>query len=279
MAAVWAVNFIVVKLALAHLSPLAFNGIRFPLAAAAMAVIALRNPPLRLSRADIVRLIGLGLLGNFAYQVCFIEGIARTRAGNAAILLAGVPVFTAVLSQMLGTERHGGRSATALALASLGVAILVIGGAEELALRGTLLGDLLVLTGTACWAAFTVGIRPLVARLGAVRTTAWTMVSGALPLLGAATPSVLDTPWTHVPLWTFAAIAFSALGALVFAYLIWARGVRLIGATRTAVFSYLTPVLTVLIAWPWLGEVPSPAQGVGAACIFVGVGLALGKTP
>lgn len=278
MALVWAVNFIVVKAALAQLAPLAFNGVRFPLAAAAMGAIALRGPAPRLTGADVTRLVALGLLGNFVYQVCFIEGLARTRAGNASIILAGVPVFTAVLSQFLGTERHGLRSAIALALAAGGVALLVIGGADEVGFRGTLVGDALILAATACWAAFTVGLRPLVARHGAIRTTAWTMAAGALPLLAVSSPAIGETEWGRLPLWTFVAIVFSALGALVLAYLIWARGVRLIGATRTAVFSYLTPVLTVLIAWPLLSEVPRPAQVLGAACIFLGVGLSIGKT-
>jgi len=278
MALVWAVNFIVVKGALAHLAPLAFNGVRFPLAAAAMAAIALRGPAAKLDGADFARLVALGLLGNFVYQICFIEGLARTRAGNASIILAGVPVFTAVLSQFLGTERHGWRSAAALALAGGGVTLLVVGGADDVGFHGTLAGDALILTATACWAGFTVGLRPLVARHGAIRTTAWTMAAGALPLLAVGGPAIVETEWGQAPRWTFAAIVFSALGALVLAYLIWARGVRLIGATRTAIFSYLTPVLTVLIAWPLLGEVPRPGQALGAVCIFVGVGLSAGRT-
>lgn len=276
MALIWAVNFIVVKGALSLLAPLAFNGVRFPLAAIAMVAIALRGPSRRPARTDVVRLVVLGLLGNFIYQICFIEGLARTRAGNASIILAAVPVFTAAISQILGTERHGWRSAAALALAAGGVALLVVGGNADVGFRGTVVGDALILTATACWATFTVGIRPLVTRYGAIRTTAWTMVVGALPLFAVGAPAILETAWGEIPPWALAVVVFSALGALVLAYLIWARGVRLIGATRTAVFSYLTPVLTVLIAWPVLGEVPRPAQALGAACIFVGVGISAG---
>lgn len=275
MAAVWAVNFVVVKAALEHLEPLAFNSLRFAVAASAMAAIAWPRGGPPIASRHLTRLALLGLLGNFVYQVCFIEGIARTRAGNAALILATMPVLTAALSQLVRAERHGWRTALALGLSTIGIGLIVAGGAAEVSLRGTLLGDLLVLAGACCWAGFTVGMRPLVQQYGTVRATAWTMVVGAVPLLGVGVPALGRTAWEAVPPVAYAEIAYSALGALVLAYLIWYRAVKRIGATRTAVFSYLTPVITLAVAWPVLGEAPTAAQGLGAACIFVGISLSL----
>jgi drug/metabolite transporter (DMT)-like permease len=67
---------------------------------------------------------------------------------------------------------------------------------------------------------------------------------------------------------------FSGLGALVIAYLLWYRGVRLIGPTRTAMYSNLQPIFAVLVAWAVLGELPTVWQGVGAASIMSGLVLA-----
>jgi drug/metabolite transporter (DMT)-like permease len=67
---------------------------------------------------------------------------------------------------------------------------------------------------------------------------------------------------------------YSGLGALVIAYLFWYRGVRILGPTRTAMYSNMQPVFAVIIAWIVLGEVPTVWQGVGAASIVSGLVLA-----
>jgi len=62
--------------------------------------------------------------------------------------------------------------------------------------------------------------------------------------------------------------------AIGLAYLLWYRGVQLIGNSRTAAYSNLTPVVALAVAWVWLGEVPRLLQLGGAAVVLVGLTLA-----
>jgi len=71
----------------------------------------------------------------------------------------------------------------------------------------------------------------------------------------------------------YGALAYSAIGALVIAYLFWYRGIRVLGPTRTAVYSNLQPIVALLAAWAFLGEIPTIFQGVGAVTIIAGVFL------
>jgi drug/metabolite transporter (DMT)-like permease len=135
-------------------------------------------------------------------------------------------------------------------------------------------GDLLMLLSVVFWTAYTIGAKPLVDELGPTVTTAWTMGLGAIPLLLLCIPSALAQPWRRVtPAAWAGTILFSSLGSLVLAYLIWYRGVARLGSTRTAFYSNLTPVITLLTAWPLLGEVPTRWQLAGAAGIFGALGL------
>ena len=79
------------------------------------------------------------------------------------------------------------------------------------------------------------------------------------------------TDWAHFPTAGWAAITYSALGALVLAYYFWYRGVRILGPTRTSMYSNLQPIVAVLVAWPMLGEQPTRFQGIGAVCIMSGL--------
>ena len=71
--------------------------------------------------------------------------------------------------------------------------------------------------------------------------------------------------------WLHSAQTYSGVGSLVVAYAFWYRGIRIIGPTRTAMYSNLQPVVAVLVAWAMLGEVPTLVQGVGAGAIMAGL--------
>lgn len=271
MVVIWGVNYIVLKSVLHTVHPIAMNAVRFGLAAASVAAIAVARGAPRPPREAIPRLLLMGLLGNTLYQMGFIEGVAHTRAGNAALIMAAVPVQTAILSHLRGHERLRGRDALGLAVSSVGIAAIVLGGGADVALVSTTSGDLLVLGATVLWSVYTVGTKPLADRFGPITATAWTMGLGTVPLVLVSVPAVLAEPWHLVRPLTWAGIAFSALGALVVAYLIWYRGVQRIGPSRTALYSNLTPLVAMLTAWVFLREVPTVWQGAGAAGIFAGI--------
>ena len=68
-------------------------------------------------------------------------------------------------------------------------------------------------------------------------------------------------------------MVLSAALALNLAYLIWYTGVQRLGGTRTAVYSYLTPIVAMLVASVWLGEPISGNQMVGAGAILTGLAV------
>lgn len=273
MVVIWGVNFIVMKAALREIPPLAFNGLRFAVATIALVAFArLARAPMP-SRADLKRFAMLGILGNSIYQIGFIEGIARTRAGNAALLMAAVPVQTAILSHFGGGERLRLRDVLGLLLGVAGITAIVLGSGKAVGFGSTVVGDLLVLAATVCWSVYAIKSKPLADRYGPTTATMWTMIFGSIPLVLIALPSFADMDWPAVSASAWTGTILSALGALVVAYLIWARGIQRIGPARTAIYSNFTPVVAMLAAWAYLHETPTPWQITGAAGIFTGIWL------
>jgi drug/metabolite transporter (DMT)-like permease len=271
MATIWGINFSVVKFGTEAIAPLAFNGIRVALAAVALlAVIVVQGralPP----RSQVWALLGLGVLGNGLYQLFFVEGIARTRAGNAALVMAAGPALIALFGRFYGVEKVHLRGYAGIALSVIGIGIVMSGTAAAHEGSASLLGDILILCGSATWAAYTVLLKPLTHSVDGVTVSALTMVGGAVPLLAVASPALVATPWRTVPLDVWLAIGYSGLFALVLAYLIWYRGIKFIGPTRTAMYGNLQPIIAVLVAWVALGEVPTLTQGGGALFVFAGL--------
>jgi drug/metabolite transporter (DMT)-like permease len=99
------------------------------------------------------------------------------------------------------------------------------------------------------------------------------MVGGAIPLLLASAPSLITTDWAAVRLSGWLALLYASVVSMGIAYLFWYRGLRVLGPTRTAVYSNLQPIIALIVAWVFLNETPTAFQGVGAATIVAGVFL------
>lgn len=276
MAVIWGVNFSVVKFGTQTMEPLAYNGVRIGLAAVVLLGLAaaVRSPwP---SRRDTLALLGLGMLGNFVYQVLFIVGISRTRAGTAALLLAATPAFIAIIGRLRGVERVSSRGWRGIWLQLAGMACVVLGGARAAAGGESLAGNLLILGGAVCWSLFTVSLKPFTHRTHPIHLAALTVAGGAVPLLIAASPSLARTDWPAVPAAGWGAVLYSGLLGMVVAYVLYNEGVRAYGPTRTAMFGNLQPIIALLVAWVWptLHEVPTAWQIVGTVTIVSGLLLA-----
>ncbi|MEO7683134.1 MAG: DMT family transporter, partial [Gemmatimonadaceae bacterium] len=178
MAVIWAVNFSVIKYATAVFSPLAFTGLRVGIAAAVLMAIAIFRrrpwPP----RRDVITLILLGVVGNGLYQILFVEGLSRTKVGNAVLIVASAPAFIAIASRLKGIERVRRRTLYGVALSVAGVGLVVFGSARGDHSNATLIGTLLVFIGVFCWTAFTVMLQPLAMRLDPFHLSALTMTGG-----------------------------------------------------------------------------------------------------
>jgi drug/metabolite transporter (DMT)-like permease len=276
MTVIWALNFVLIKVALASVPPMAFNALRYPLASLTVYFIVRRAGPVPIPRReDVWRILALGLLGNFIYQLFFITGVDHTRAGTASLLLASTPIMTALLSAALGHERISPVMWAGAFLAFLGLALVVLGNdattIRELHLHA---GDLIMVLASISWATYTVGSKKLVDRYGSLALTAWTMWIGAIALFLFGLPQVIALQYRSVPVTAWLALVFSGVLSIGVSYVLWYRGVRRIGNTRTSTYSNLVPVLALLFAWLWLGEVPAASQMLGAAVIITGVTLA-----
>lgn len=271
MALIWGVNYAVVKFGAAQIPPLVFNSARVVLASLVLiGIVTFGTQPWPRGRT-LLALLALGVLGNGLYQYLFIEGIARTRAGDAALILAAAPAFMAIIGRLRGTEHTGATGVAGIALSLAGIALVVFGDTNGGARNVSLNGDLLLLAACLCWSVYTVLLRPYTERVDGVTLSAVTMVGGAVPLVLVSLPSLGDTHWNMIGLGGWAAVAYSGLLALVVAYLFWYRGIRTLGPTRSAMYANLQPIIALGVAWATLHETPHVLQLVGAVCIMGGL--------
>ncbi|MCZ8204141.1 DMT family transporter [Gemmatimonas sp.] len=271
MATIWGVNYSVVKAGLQAMTPLSFTGVRMVFASVVLFGIASFVRAEWPNRRDIVRLLLLGLLGNGFYQLLFISGMARTRAGVAALIVAAGPAWIAILSRLLGRERVSRLGWAGIGLQLIGV-LCVVGSTQKFdGGSDGLLGAVLIATGSIAWALYSILLQPYTQRSNGLHLSALTLASGAAMMGVIGIPDMLRLDWGAVGLTGWGAVAYSALLAMVVAYLLFYRGVRILGPTKTAMYGNLQPIIAIAVAWILLHETPTGWQLLGAACIMGGL--------
>lgn len=269
MVLIWGLNFVVAKWAMAVIDPLGFNAIRHVIASVFMAsVLLVRGERGLPARADIGRVVALGIVGNVVYQTTFVIGLNRTNAGNAAVILALVPIFVLLLQNR--RDRIAGAAWVGALMSVAGVA-LVSGGSLASIGRDGIAGDLILVGAAAVWAIYTIGAQPLIERYGPIRTTAWTLWVGSTGLLFLGIPGLMQQDWSQVTPAAWGGVLFSSVFSIGVAYLLWYTGVQQLGGAHTAVFANLPPIVALAAGAIWLGEEITGYSVIGAAMVVGGV--------
>ncbi len=272
---IWGANFVIMKQAFEAISPWAFNAVRLTLAAGLLlGVLRAREGWPVLSRQDVLKLIGLGIVGNTLYQIPFVVGLNLTTPANSALILATIPVWSALLAWALRWERVTPRMWGGIALSFVGVGLVTVASPNGFSLRSTgFVGDLLTLLAAACWAGYTVFSKDLLRRYSPLQVSALALLPGVLALWIPSLPHVAGTDWLRVPWWAWMALLYSAVFPIAVAYVLWATAVQRVGAARTAIYNNLVPVVTFGLAYLAFRQPVSSWQLVGGAVVLLGVWL------
>lgn len=271
MATIWGVNYSVVKAGLQAMTPLSFTAVRMVLAALVLFGIARFARDAWPSRRDTWRMLLLGLLGNGFYQLLFISGMARTRAGVAALIVAAGPAWIAIMSRLLGRERVSRLGWAGIGLQLMGV-LCVVGSTQKFeGGEQGLAGALLIATASIAWALYSVLLQPYTQRSNGLHLSAITLASGATMMALVGLPDMLHLDWGGVSMNGWLSVVYSALLAMVVGYLLFYHGVRVLGPTKTSMYGNLQPIIAIGVAWVMLHETPTSWQLLGAGFIMAGL--------
>ncbi|MFN1835814.1 DMT family transporter [Balneola sp. MJW-20] len=276
VAVIWALNFSIIKVTLTEIDPYSFNALRFIFAAVILYSIARkRGYTLKVQKEDFWKLVGIGIVGNLFYQVLFMIGIDYTYSANAAVMLGTIPIWVAILSQFFTDEKMTTLTFIGVVLAFSGVALIIAGGENEISFQSkTFLGDVITVIAALCWAVFTIMSRKYLKTYSPVQYSAFMSVIGVICLSLVGAPSLLKLDWSGISWLGFGGIIYSGALSVGVAYIIWNRGVKVIGAVRTAAYQNLVPVLGLLFGVILLGEELALLQYIGAALVICGIVIA-----
>jgi drug/metabolite transporter (DMT)-like permease len=274
VAAMWSGSWITGKLGVAGAPPLELSAVRFVIAALVLALIAIATRP-RIGTTGLLPVFLSGILGYGLYNAFVFVGLTMAPASDGALIVpTTIPVLTAVGASFVG-ERLTASKLAGFALASVGAALVILAEQSGGALSETRVrGDLLMLIGAGCWAAYTVLGTITLRDRSPLAVVALAAPAGALALLPLG---ALERGYRDVPSWslgTWLDVLYLALIASVASFVLFYWIVTRVGAGIASLSSYFVPVLTLAMAVVFLGDRPQPLQLLGGLVILVGVRVA-----
>ncbi|HEV8114420.1 MAG TPA: DMT family transporter [Planctomycetota bacterium] len=219
--------------------------------------------------ADVPVLFLCSFLGVTANMILYLEGLTRSTATNAGLMMCLIPVFTFVIASAVRQETFHATRALGVVVALAGAAALRWNDDPDLA-GAHALGNLLMVMNTLSYSIYLVVSRPLLKRIPPLALIAWVFVLALpfVPFLVRGAPLVPDAP---ARAWW--ALAFIVVFPTSVAYLLNAWALQRLRASTTAMYVYVQPLITGVVSRYWLGEKLTRGTLVAGSCIFAGIWL------
>ncbi|WP_374528368.1 EamA family transporter [Novosphingobium sp.] len=266
--AVWGTNFVVIKLALAHLPPLTLAALRFTFAFLPLALFIKRPAVSWTNLATYGVLIGAGQFG-----LLFTAMRSDITPGLASLVVQVQVFFTIGLSMRLTGEKVAHYQIAALLLAVAGLAVIALHTDGS----ATPLGLILVVGAALCWALGNMTSRAA-GPVNMLAYVVWSSLFAVPPLLGL---SLLTEGWPRISTGiaaadgkTWAAVLWQSVGNTMFGYGAWGWLLSRHPAASVAPLALLVPVFGLGASALLMGEA-MPVWKL-AAFALVMAGLALG---
>jgi len=264
----WSTSYVLVKIGLLGLSPLAFAAYRYIIASSILlAALSFRGRGVRIAeKRDLPKLLFLGLSGYSVAQGLQFVGLYYLPVVTVSFLLNFTPIIVLLLSMMFLRVLPVRLQLGGMALSLVGAYLFFLAPLSSVDIVGvawTLLSGL-------GWAAYMISVGEIMkgGRLSTFATTALSMFFGAVPLLISA---FLAEGLPVVSLWELAIILWLSVVNTAVAFSLWNHVLRKVRAFELSVLQNTMLIQTGILATIFLGETLTPTKIAAMTLVFIGV--------
>ena len=268
-------SVVAVRVAVQEVPPLSLAVLRFGQGGLLLVLLLLLGARglLRVSWHDLPLLGLLGAILFTVFPVTFNASLRLIEASRGALILATIPLWSALLARAARSERLAPRQVVGvlLSLGGVGLALTERGLESHGGGLETLAGDGLMLVTALCGAAYGVLAQRAFARYSALTVTTYAMVFGTLLFLPAALAEGLIGELPRLDRPTVTLIMFLGVFGGALGFFLWTFALTRLTPTQVAVYINLNPLVAILLAAALLAERLTIVFAAGFGAVLVGV--------
>lgn len=234
----------------------------------------LQRPRIR----DTFYFILLGVLDCTFNIGLYFLGLQYAPSINQPVIASAGPIFIIIGSALFLRDRASKRVLFGNLVGLTGILFIVLEPFMEVHQNSSVLGNFLFILSTVSAAIGTLVAKKLSNRYNTTTLTFWTFLIAAFTLL----PIPLDqfsqhTLFVHLNGAALVGILFGGIFSSLVGYILFYLGLHYIKASEVTIFTYIDPIVAVLIAIPLLHEYPNPIFIFGTFLVFFGIYVAEGR--
>jgi drug/metabolite transporter (DMT)-like permease len=271
-------NYVIAKFAFREITPLSMVVFRTVGAALILGTVLLfkrKSDAPKIQAREFGELFLYSLFGISFNMWCFLEGLSRSSATNASIMLVAIPVMTLGFAILLKRERATTRGVAGIALGLAGALILIVpkGG---MAISGeAMTGNIFLFTGAASYSLYLVVSKPILSRHDPLVVVTWIFTMAGLTMLPfgfSGLRTIAETGLSTGGTWS---LVYIIVGATAVPYLLNTWALKRVASSIVAVYILVQPIVAGWLGNVFLGEHFGANAAVAAALIVTGVGMAV----
>lgn len=252
-ALLWASAFVGIKIGLTSYTPDTLALLRYIVASIAIAPAYLkyRKRHKSITAGEIIKIIPLGLIGIAFYNIALNSGEIQITSAIASFIISQTPILMVLFAIVFLKERINRIAGIGILISFLGVMLIASESAQHVAVG---LGMLYVFLAALASAIYAIMQKPLLLKFHGIELTAFAIWSGTLAMMVFLPKLIIELPHANIHA-TLVAIYMGIFpGAL--AYAVWSMILARSPASQAIGFLYIIPILTILLSWILLGEIP-----------------------
>ena len=264
----WSLAYVLTRLTLQYFSAFSLGFLRYLVASCALILIAAVTKMQLPRKKDLPWFAAAGGIGFFFYMIAFNQGQAAVTAATGSVVIATVPVITALFARFVYRETLRGYQWAAIGVEFAGVAVLTLMNSAFSVNTGLLWLFLAALA----LSIYNLLQRKLTRVYTALQASSYSILIGTC-LLAVFAPAAFRE-LSRAPAIQYGYLAVLGLGSSAVAYVSWAKAFsKAKNTSQVSNYMFVTPFLTSVLGFLIAGEVPDRATVVGGSIILLGVFL------